>query len=61
MAGLILGGGYGPLNGRYGLAVDNPLGAEMVLPDGRRVTTGPDEEHELFWAIRGAAAAFLPD
>jgi FAD/FMN-containing dehydrogenase len=44
MAGLTLGGGYGPLNGQYGLAADNLLGAEVVLADGRRVTTGPDEE-----------------
>jgi hypothetical protein len=25
MAGLTLGGGYGPLNGRFGLALDNLL------------------------------------
>ena len=44
MAGLTLGGGYGPLNGTCGLAADNLLGAEIVLADGRRVTTGPDGE-----------------
>src|SRR5258705_11257417 len=31
MAGLTLGGGYGPLCGAAGLALDNLLGAEVVL------------------------------
>jgi FAD/FMN-containing dehydrogenase len=58
MAGLTLGGGYGPLNGMYGLAADNMLSAEVVLADGRRVTTGPDKEPALFWAIRGGGGNF---
>jgi FAD/FMN-containing dehydrogenase len=37
MAGLTLGGGYGPLIGRFGLALDNLLAAEVVLADGRVV------------------------
>jgi FAD/FMN-containing dehydrogenase len=51
MAGLTLGGGYGPLSGACGLAADNLLGAEIVLADGRRVTT--DAEPDLLWALRG--------
>jgi FAD/FMN-containing dehydrogenase len=31
MAGLTLGGGYGAPIGRFGLALDNLLGAEVVL------------------------------
>src|SRR5262249_45478627 len=31
MAGLTLGGGYGPLIGRFGLALDNLTAAEVVL------------------------------
>ncbi|WP_426419713.1 FAD-binding oxidoreductase [Bradyrhizobium genosp. A] len=58
MAGLTLGGGYGPLSGTCGLAADNLLGAEIVLADGRCVTTGPDAEPELFWALRGGGGNF---
>jgi FAD/FMN-containing dehydrogenase len=58
MAGLTLGGGYGPLSGTCGLAADNLLGAEIVLADGRRVATGPDAEPELYWALRGGGGNF---
>jgi hypothetical protein len=53
MAGLTLGGGYGPLIGRFGLALDNLVAAEVVLADGRLVVAGQDNEEELFWALRG--------
>jgi len=53
MAGLTLAGGYGPLNGRFGLAVDNLRAAEVVLADGRLVTADATHEPELFWAVRG--------
>ena len=58
MAGLTLGGGYGPLSGTCGLAADNLIDAEIVLADGRRVTTGPDAEPDLFWALRGGGGNF---
>jgi FAD/FMN-containing dehydrogenase len=58
MAGLTLGGGYGSLIGRFGLALDNLIAAEIVLADGRIVNTRHEAEEELFWALRGGGGNF---
>jgi FAD/FMN-containing dehydrogenase len=58
MAGLTLGGGYGPLTPKFGLALDNLLAAEVVLHDGTLVTADAENNTDLFWALRGGGGNF---
>jgi FAD/FMN-containing dehydrogenase len=58
ITGFTLGGGYGALIGRFGLALDNLLAAKVVLADGRVVVANHQSEEELFWALRGGGGNF---
>jgi FAD/FMN-containing dehydrogenase len=58
LAGLTLGAGYGYLSGKYGLAVDNLIGAEVVTADGSVLRASETENPDLFWAIRGGSGNF---
>ena len=58
MAGLILGGGYGPLMTRFGLATDSLISAELVLADGSIVSCDANHNRDLFWAVKGGGGNF---
>lgn len=57
--GYSLGGGFGWLARKHGLAVDTVRSLRVVLADGRTVTASPTEESELFWAMCGTSGSGL--
>ena len=58
VGGFTLGGGFGRLNRKFGLAVDNLVAADIVTADGQLRTVSAEQEPDLFWALRGGGGNF---
>jgi FAD binding domain/Berberine and berberine like len=58
IAGLTLGGGWGNLHAKYGLAIDNVIGADVVTADGQLLTVNATETADLYWGVRGGSGNF---
>jgi hypothetical protein len=58
VGGLTTAGGFGRVGRRFGLALDNVVGADVVTADGRLLHVSAEENDDLFWAIRGGGGNF---
>ncbi|KAK0229785.1 hypothetical protein EDD85DRAFT_911737 [Armillaria nabsnona] len=53
VAGLTLGGGYSYLSNQYGLAIDNVVAYELVVPNATVVTVTEENDPDLFFSLKG--------
>ncbi|MGH7541817.1 MAG: FAD-binding oxidoreductase [Gemmatimonadota bacterium] len=58
VGGLTLGGGFGRVARRFGLALDNVMSVDVVTADGELRRAGPDENPDLYWGVRGGGGNF---
>jgi FAD/FMN-containing dehydrogenase len=58
VGGITLGGGIGFLVRKYGLTIDDVLGAEVVTADGELLEVNEEAHPDLFWALRGGGGNF---
>jgi len=57
VVGYTLGGGFGWLGRKYGLAADSARFFELVTADGRLRRASESENSDLFWALRGGGGS----
>jgi hypothetical protein len=58
IGGLTLGGGFGRLARRFGLALDNVRAVDIVTADGRLLHASAEENPDLYWGVRGGGGNF---
>ncbi len=58
VGGLTLGGGFGRLGRRYGLAIDNVRGVDIITADGQFHRANAEENQDLYWGVRGGGGNF---
>ncbi|KAI1410467.1 FAD-binding domain-containing protein [Hypoxylon sp. FL1857] len=55
--GWMAGGGHSALASKYGLGADQALSIQVVTADGRFVTADPNQNTDLFYALRGGGGS----
>jgi FAD/FMN-containing dehydrogenase len=58
VGGLSLGGGFGRLARRFGLAVDNIEAVDIINADGQFRRACAEENADLYWGVRGGGGNF---
>ena len=58
VVGYTLGGGVGYLGRKHGIATNAVTAIEIVTPDGRLRRVDPENDADLFWALRGGGGNF---
>jgi FAD/FMN-containing dehydrogenase len=58
VGGLTLGGGFGRLARKFGMAIDNLESVDIVTANGKLLHASATENPDLFWAARGGSGNF---